>query len=358
MPQRRVMPSMPASGPAGSPAPNTEEELDRRLAEPTPAVLEALRPLAGDLVLLGAAGKMGPTLARMARRAFDLLGRRDRVLAVSRFSSPDAEGALRVAHIETVRCDLADHRAVAALPHAPLVVFMAGQKFGTTDAPGTTWMMNTVVPAYVAERYAGARMVAFSTGNVYPLTPAASGGANEACPPAPVGEYAASCLGRERVLEYASRRDGTQMAIVRLNYAVELRYGVLVDIVRAVLRNDPVDARMGYVNVIWQGDANARALQCFAHVASPPFVINVTGGEALSVRDLAEHAGRLLGRTPRIEGEEAPDALLSDARRSIELFGPPSVSVGQMMAWIADWLQRGGRVLEKPTHFQERRGAF
>ncbi|HEX5181313.1 MAG TPA: NAD(P)-dependent oxidoreductase [Gemmatimonadaceae bacterium] len=358
MVQRRVMPAMPASGPAGDPAPNTEDDLDRRLAEPTPAVLDALRPLGGDLVVLGAGGKMGPTLARMARRALDLLGRRDRVIAVSRFASPGADAALRMGHVETIRCDLSDHAAVRALPEAPLVVFMAGQKFGTTDAPGATWMMNTVVPAYVAERYAGARIIAFSTGNVYPLTPAAGGGAREDLPPAPVGEYAASCLGRERVLEFASRRDGTTMAIVRLNYAVELRYGVLVDIVRAVLRGDPIDVRMGYVNVIWQGDANARALQCFAHAASPPFVINITGGETLSVRDLAEHAGRLLGRTPRIEGDEAPDALLSDASRSIALFGPPAVSVGQMMAWIADWLQRGGRVLDKPTHFEERRGAF
>ena len=293
MVQRRVMPSMPASGPAGDPAPNTEADLERRLGEPTPAVLDALRPLGGDLVILGAGGKMGPTLARMARRAFDLLGRRDRVIAVSRFASPEAETALRTAHIETIRCDLADHRAVAALPEAPLVVFMAGQKFGTSDAPGTTWMMNTVVPAYAAERYAGARMVAFSTGNVYPLVPVSSGGAAEDQPPAPVGEYAASCLGRERVLEFASRRNGTRMAIVRLNYAVELRYGVLVDIVRTVLRGDAVDARMGFVNVIWQGDANARALQCFAHTASPPFVINVTGGETVSVRELAMHAGRL-----------------------------------------------------------------
>lgn len=358
MAQRRVMPSMPASGPGGDPAPNTEADLERRLAEPTPAVLDALRPLGGDLVVLGAGGKMGPTLARMARRAFDLLGRRDRVIAVSRFSSPDAESALRLAHVETVRCDLADHRAVAALPEAPLVVFMAGQKFGTMDAPGTTWMMNTVVPAYAAERYAGSRIVAFSTGNVYPLTAVSAGGAREDHPLAPVGEYAASCLGRERVLDCTSRRDGTPMAIVRLNYAVELRYGVLVDIVRAVLRGDAVDLRMGYVNVIWQGDANARALQCFAHAASPPFVINVTGPETLSVRDLAEHAGRLLGKAPRLEGEEARDALLSDARRSVELFGPPAVSVGQMMAWIVDWLQRGGRVLDKPTHFEERRGAF
>lgn len=352
------MPTAPATGPAGAPPPNTEEDLERRLAEPTPGVLDALRPLAGDLIVLGAGGKMGPTLARMARRAFDLLGRQDRVIAVSRFSSPNAANALRVAHVETIQCDLADRRAVEALPRAPLVVFMAGQKFGTTDAPGTTWMMNTVVPAYAAEHFAGSRLVAFSTGNVYPLTPVTGGGANEECPPAPVGEYAASCLGRERVLEFASRRDGTPMAIVRLNYAVELRYGVLVDIVRAVWRGEPVDARMGYVNVIWQGDANARALQCFAHTASPPFVINITGGETLSVRDVAAYAGRLLGRTAQVAGEEAPDALLSDASTSMALFGEPAVSIGQMLAWIADWLQRGGRVLDKPTHFQERRGAF
>ncbi|MGH7649731.1 MAG: NAD-dependent epimerase/dehydratase family protein [Gemmatimonadaceae bacterium] len=352
------MPTTPAAGPGGAPAPDTEEDLDRRLAEPTPAVLDALRPLGGDLMILGAGGKMGPTLARMARRAFDLLGRRDRVIAVSRFSSPNAETALRQSHIETIQCDLADRRAVDALPRTPLVVFMAGQKFGTTDAPGTTWMMNTVVPAYAAEHCAGARLVAFSTGNVYPLTPVAGGGASEECPPAPVGEYAASCLGRERVLEYASRRDGTPMAIVRLNYAVELRYGVLVDIVRSVLRGEPVDARMGYVNVIWQGDANARVLQCFAHVSVPPFVVNVTGAETLSVRELAAYAGRLLGRTPQIAGEEAPDALLSDASKSIALFGAPAVSVGQTLVWIADWLQRGGRVLDKPTHFEERRGAF
>lgn len=355
---RRSMPTTPAAGPAGAPAPNTEDDLDRRLAEPTPGVLDALRPLDGDLIILGAGGKMGPTLARMARRAFDLLGRRDRVIAVSRFSSPNVESALRLVYVETIACDLADRRAVESLPRAPLVVFMAGQKFGTTDAPGTTWMMNTVVPAYAAEHFAGARMVAFSTGNVYPLTPVTSGGASEDCPPAPVGEYAASCLGRERVLDFASRRDGTPMAIVRLNYAVELRYGVLVDIVRAVLRGDPVDARMGYVNVIWQGDANARVLQCFAHVASPPFVINVTGGETLAVRELATDAGRVLGRTALVVGEEAPDALLSDAGRSIALFGPPTISVGQMLVWIADWLQRGGRVLDKPTHFQERQGAF
>ena len=355
---RRTARVPPASVPVGAPAPDTEAELEQRMAEPTPGVLDALRDVPGDLVVLGAAGKMGPTLARMARRAFDLLGRRDRVIAVSRFSSEDTRQRLRAAHVETVACDLADPAAVAALPDAPNVVFMAGQKFGTTGAPGTTWMMNTVVPAYAAARYAGSRIVAFSTGNVYPFVPADSGGATEAEPPAPVGEYAASCLGRERVLEFMSNRAGTPMAIVRLNYAVELRYGVLVDIVRAVLRGDPVDVGMGYVNVIWQGDACARALQCFSIVASPPAVLNVTGPETLSVRAVAQHAASVLGVSARIVGEESSDALLSNAARSVELFGPPAVSVGQMIAWIVDWLRRDGRVLAAPTHFQERRGQF
>lgn len=348
----------PAGAPLGAPPPDTEAELERRLAEPTPGVLDALRAIDGDVVILGAGGKMGPTLARMARRAFDLLGRRERVVAVSRFAAGDIEQRLRTAHVETIRCDLADAGAVAALPDAPNVVFMAGQKFGTAGDPAATWMMNTVVPAYAATRYATSRIVAFSTGNVYPFVPADSGGATEAVEPAPVGEYAASCLGRERVLAYCSRRAGTPMAIVRLNYAVELRYGVLVDIVGAVMRGEPVDVGMGSVNVIWQGDACARALQCFTVAASPPAIVNVTGLETLSVRALAEHAAGMLGQTARFTGEESPDALLSNAGRSAELFGPPAVSVGQMMAWIVDWLRRGGRLLGAPTHFQERRGQF
>ncbi|MBX6332447.1 MAG: NAD(P)-dependent oxidoreductase [Gemmatimonadaceae bacterium] len=343
----------------GAPPPNTEAELEDLLSEPTPGVLDPLRRVQGDIAVLGAAGKMGPTLARMLRRGLDAVGRtRDRVIAVSRFSSSDAEYRLRAANVETVRCDLTRYDAVRALPDAPNVVFMAGQKFGTSDAPAVTWMMNTVVPAIVADRYAGARIVAFSTGNVYPLVPVASGGSRETDPPAPVGEYAASCLGRERVLEYAAATTSTTVAIVRLNYAVELRYGVLVDIARAVWRGEPVDVRMGYANVIWQGDANARAIQCLEHTASPPFVLNVTGGEVISVRSVAEHFGTLFSRPATIVGEEADDALLSDASRSIALFGPPTVSVGQMMIWIADWVRRNGAYLGKPTHFEERRGRF
>jgi nucleoside-diphosphate-sugar epimerase len=301
---------------------------------------------------------MGPTLARMARRALDDARRADRVIAVSRFSTPDAAHALRTAGVETVACDLLDRDAVRALPQAPNVIFLAGQKFGTAGAPALTWALNTLVPAIVAERYTGARIVALSTGNVYPLVPASSAGAREDLPPAPVGEYAASCLGRERLFENWSARTGTPVAIVRLNYAVELRYGVLVDIARKVQRGEPVDVTMGRVNVIWQGDACARILQCLPIASTPPLVLNVTGPESLSVRSIAQGLGTLLGRPPVLTGTEAPDALLSDASASVARFGPPAVSVGQMMAWIADWLARGGRTLDKPTHFEEREGRF
>lgn len=354
----RTQPQRVPGVPMGAPPPNTEPELELRLSEPTPAVMEALRAVPGDIIVLGAAGKMGPSLARMARRALDALRRTDRVIAVSRFSSTDAEHRLRAANVDTIRCDLTDRDAVARLPDAPNVVFMAGQKFGTSGSPAATWVMNTIVPYHAAERFAGSRIVAFSTGNVYPLVPAGSGGAPEELAAAPVGEYAASCLGRERVLEFHSARQGTRVAIVRLNYAVDLRYGVLVDVARRVWRGEPVDVTMGWVNVIWQGDANARALQCLAHAASPPLVVNVTGGDTLSIRAAAQRFGELFGRPPVITGEEAPDALLSDASRSMELFGPPSVSTGQLILWVADWIQRGGPVLDKPTHFEEREGRF
>src|SRR5919201_548712 len=349
---------MPPTAPPLPPPPPSEAELDDLLSTPTPGVLDTLGRVPGDVVVLGAAGKMGPTLARMLRRAIDALGRRDRVIAVSRFSSAGAEHQFRAAGVETARCDLIDRAAVAALPDAPNVIFMAGQKFGTSDAPATTWAMNTVVPAIAAERYARSRIVAFSTGNVYPLTPATSAGAREDDALGPVGEYANSCVGRERVFEYYSARHGTPVAIVRLNYAIDLRYGVLTDVATKVYRGEPVDVRMGYVNVIWQGDANAQAIRCLEHAASPPFLINVTGRETLAIRAVAQRFGELLGRAPRIVGEEAPDALLSNAARAESLFGPPAVSVDQMMVWVADWIRRGGALLGKPTHFESRDGTF
>lgn len=339
-------------------APETEEALEERLSRPTPGVLEALEKCAGDLMILGAAGKMGPSLARMARRAMDALGRPDRVVAVSRFSDPGAAASLRAHGIETTACDLAERADVDALPDAPNVVFMAGQKFGTVSEPSTTWGANVHVPGLVAERFAQARIVAFSTGNVYPLVPRASGGAREEDAPGPVGEYAMSCLGRERILDHLSRRNRTAMTIVRLNYAVDLRYGVLVDLACRVRDGEPIDVTMGAVNVIWQGDANAWALRCLAHATSPPFVINVTGAETLPVRELALRLGELLDRAPVLIGSEAPDALLSNASRARALFGEPTLSTERLVHWVAEWVGRGGRMLAKPTKFEVRDGRF
>lgn len=335
--------------------PATDGELEERLSRPTPEVIEVLRQLPGDLLILGAGGKMGPTLAMMARRALDP---RHRVTAVSRFSDAALRRHLDEAGIVTIAADLVRRTAVDGLPGAPNLVFMAGQKFGTAGAPHQTWAMNAVVPAHVAERFGGSRVVVFSTGNVYPLTPADSRGPGENRPVGPVGEYAQSCLARERIFEHAAITDGMSVAIVRLNYAIDLRYGVLVDTARRVLTGEPVPLAMGYVNVIWQGDANDRALRCLALTRSPAMVLNVTGPDKVSVRWLAEEFGRRFGRAPSFAGTEAADALLSDASRSVELFGPPVINVETMVDWTAEWLMSGGRTLGKPTHFETRDGRF
>jgi len=338
--------------------PDDEAELERRLSDPTPALLDALRRCPGDIVVLGAGGKMGPSLARMARRAVEALGDGRRVIAVSRWSSAPAERALRDAGVETIAADLFDREAVARLPDAPNVVYMAGQKFGTSDAPWLTWAANAVVPAWCAERYAESRIVAFSTGNVYPLVPVASRGATEDHPLATSGEYGASCVARERVFEWSSRTRGTPVALVRLNYAVDLRYGVLVDVARRVAAGEPVDVTMGFANVIWQGDANERALRLLEHCASPPLALNVTGADTIRIRDVAARIGALLGREPRFTGAEAPDALLSDASRSERLLGSVRVVTDQLVEWVAHWIARGGPLLGKPTHFEARDGRY
>jgi dTDP-4-dehydrorhamnose reductase len=332
----------------------TEAELEERLSRPTDGVREVLRRLPGDLLVLGAGGKMGPTLAMMARRA---IGSGSEVIAVSRFSDPAARQRLEAAGITTRAADLRDPHALAGLPDAASLVFMAGQKFGTQAAPHTTWAMNAIVPALVADRYRGTRTVVFSTGNVYPLTPVAGGGPAEDHPVGPIGEYAMSCLARERIFEHAASL-GTPVCIVRLNYAIDLRYGVLVDIARRVREGMAVPLAMGHVNLIWQGDANARALECLGLATSPATVLNVTGPETLSVRWLAERFGERFGRRPVFEGSEREDALLSNAQRSVARFGPPTVGVDQLIAWVADWLDQGGPVLTKPTNFEERSGRF
>ena len=336
-------------------APHDEDELEERLSRPTPALSAALASVPGGIMVLGAGGKMGPSLARMARRADPTR----RVIAVSRWTNRDAAQALEAYGVETIGADLLSPRELGALPEAPNVVFMAGQKFGTSGNPTATWAMNAAVPAFVAERFAGARTVVFSSGNVYPLTPPARGGSRESDPAAPVGEYAFSCLARERIFVAAAARHHTPIAIVRLNYAHDLRYGVLTDLALRVARGEPIDLAMGYVNVIWQGDANVFALASLARAAAPdPFVVNVAGPETHRVADLARALGERLGVEPVLTGAEGTDALLSNASRMRELVDHPLLPVDTLLDWVAAWVRAGGPLLGKPTGFERRDGRF
>ena len=334
------------------------EQLEDLLSEPSAEAIEVMRAIAGDVIVLGVGGKMGPTLARMVKRALDAAGQSARVIGVARFAEAAQRDALETHGIETIRCDLLDQDAVAQLPDAANVIYMAGRKFGSTGHESYTWAMNTYVPALVCERYRASRIAAFSTGNVYGLTPTGHSGSSEEDPCAPVGEYAQSCLGRERMFEYFSQRYGIPIAILRLNYAAEMRYGVLCDLAERVLRGEPVDLTMGYFNVIWQGDANAMAIASLAHAASPPLIVNVAGPEELSVRATCIELARLMGVEVSFTGGEAPDALLSNGARGRALLGPPRVTATQLLAWTADWVQRGGPRLGKPTHFESRTGQF
>ena len=336
----------------------TEAELEDLLTTPSAQDVEAIGKLTGTLMVLGAGGKMGPTLAIRAQRAVEKAGTRLRVVAVSRFSDAAAEKRLQEAGVETLKADLLDRAQVEALPEAEQVIFMAGRKFGSTGAEWLTWAMNAYVPALVAERYRAAKIVAFSSGNVYPLVPVTSGGATEADPPDPVGEYAQSVLARERLFQYFSGKYGTPCCLLRLNYAIDLRYGVLLDIGQKVFERRPVELGMAAVNVIWQGDANSVCLRSFAVCESPPLILNLTGPETLSVRWIAERFGEIFGIEPVFEGTEADTALLNNAGRCHQLFGYPSVTPRQMIEWIAAWIQAGGPTLGKPTHFETRDGKF
>jgi uncharacterized protein YbjT (DUF2867 family) len=340
------------------PPPRDDEELEEYLSRPSTEVVSALRDVPGDVIVLGAGGKMGPSLTSMLRQAATELGDRREIIAVSRFSSDAAARQLEDAGVRVVRADLGRRDAIARLPDAPNAIYMAGQKFGTRDLPSLTWAMNTLVPAMVAERFSASRIVAFSTGNVYPLSAVDGAGSRETDPLTPLGEYANSCVGRERVLEHVSRTAGARIAIVRLNYAVDLRYGVLVDIAHRLIAGEAVPLGMGYVNVIWQGDANAQAIRCLGLAASPPFVVNVTGPERLSVRDAASRLASLLGVRARFEGSEAPDALLSDTTLAQSVFGPPVVSTDTLIEWVASWVACGGTRLGKATKFEVRDGGY
>lgn len=339
-------------------SPQSVEDLEERLSRPTPAVIELMRQLPGDIIVLGAAGKMGPSLTRMAKRASDEAGTSRRVIAVSRFSTPGSAEEFQQHGIETIAVDLLAANAVAYLPHAPNVIYMAGMKFGSTGQEPTTWAMNAWLPGLVCERYHRSRIAAFSTGNVYGLVPVEHGGSREGDAPNPAGEYAMSCLGRERIFQHFSTTRGTPVSLIRLNYACDLRYGVLVDIAQKVWSGAPVDVRMGYFNTIWQGDANALSLLSLAKAQSPAWPVNLTGTTVLRVREVARRFGEIFGKPVQIEGEEAPDALLSNPYLSFVELGLPFIRDDELMDWVASWVARGGASLGKPTHFESRDGKF
>jgi nucleoside-diphosphate-sugar epimerase len=330
-------------------------ELEDKLSEPSAALIADLAALDGDILILGAGGKLGPSLTRLALRAVN--GSKT-VTAVSRFSDKAAADELAKAGAKIVSADITDEAALAGLPDARNVVFLVGSKFGSTGREADTWYTNAYLPGRVADRYKASRIVALSTGNVYAFTPVGSGGPTEDVPPGPVGEYAMSCLGRERVMSRFAQHSGTPLAIIRLNYAVEMRYGVLIDIARAVFAKTPVDVTMSAVNVVWQGYANEAVLRALLHASPEPFVLNVAGPETLSVRQLAQDFGHLFGVEPVLTGSEAPNALLSNSGKCIQLFGYPGVSLGQLTEWTAGWLTQGLPLLGKPTGFQKRDGKF
>ncbi len=334
------------------------EELDDLLSEPSNGAIDTMRRLDGDLILLGVAGKMGPTLARMARRATEAAGVKRRIIGVSRFSTSKHENELHQCGVETIRCDLLNEDSIHQLPDAQNVIYLAGMKFGSTGQESLTWAMNTHLPALVCRKYRNSRIVAFSTGNVYGLVPITKGGSVETDKPNPVGEYAMSCLGRERMFEHFSSTLNIPIAIVRLNYACEMRYGVLVDLAQKIQAGQEIDLGMGWLNTLWQGDANSYTLQCFDHVATPPFYLNMTGPELLNVREICEKLAVLLGKEPLFTGTATETALLNNANRSFSLFGRPRVQSDQLLKWVADWISRGGSSLGKPTHFESRDGKF
>lgn len=336
----------------------TEEDLEERLSRPSELDVQAMSHLEGDILVLGAGGKMGPSLARLAQRSAREAGVKTRIVAVARFSDASLAESLQADGIECIRCDLLDPGALAGLPDTQNVIFMAAKKFGTSGAEQQTWAMNTYLPGLVAERFRRSRIVAFSTGNVYGLQPVVQGGSIESAAPAPAGEYAQSALGRERMFAYGSSCWGTPVTILRLNYAVELRYGVLVDIALSVYHRQPVDLRMGLVNVIWQRDANSACLRSFAHCEAPPLVLNLTGPETLSVRYIAEEFGRRFGEEPVFDGEQGDSALLNNAGHAHRLLGYPTVTPSQLIDWTSHWITKHGRLLGKPTHFEVRDGSF
>ena len=329
-----------------------------KLLEPSDDLVSEIAELDGDILILGVGGKMGPALAKLAKRAIDKAGVNKRIIGAARFSEAGLQEALNSERIETIRADLLKDDQLEALPDIKNVLYLAGTKFGTTGNESFTWAMNSYLPGRVAQKYQNSRIVVFSTGNVYPLTPVLIGGADETMKPQPVGEYAQSCLGRERLFQYYSLKNNTPILIYRLNYANDVTYGVLLEIARSVKEKRALDLSMGHVNIIWQGDANEMALRAFRYCAVPSKVLNITGPETISIRWLAKEFGKLLGQTPQFINQEQDTALLSNAAESYRLFGYPKVPLKKMIELIVDWINEDGKVINKPTHFQERTGQF
>ena len=334
------------------------EQLEELLSRPTDYLVDVLRRTPGDVIVLGVAGKMGITLARMAKRASDAAGTKRKVIGVARFSKPEHQAALNAAGVETIRADLLDQKQLDKLPDAPNVIYMPAMKFGATGQEALTWAMNTYLAGMCAQRYQKSKIVAFSTGNVYGLNPVVLGGALETSELDPRGDYAQSCLGRERMFEHFSRVNQTPTALIRLNYATEMRYGVLLDVAQKVFAGEEIDLAMGAFNAIWQGDANAMSLACLDHCATPPCLLNVAGPEMLSLRRCAEVFASLMNKPVQFRGLESPDALISNGQRGHRLFGYPRVPIQRLMTWIAHWVTSGGASLGKPTHFEARDGKY
>jgi nucleoside-diphosphate-sugar epimerase len=334
------------------------ETIYKNLLQPSVDLIKDIATIDGNIIILGVGGKMGPGLARVAKQAIDKAGINKKVIGVARFSEPGLQEQLNSEGIETISADLLNEDDLQALPEEKNVLYLAGTKFGTTGNESFTWAMNSYLPGRVAQKFKNSRIVVFSTGNVYPLVPVVSGGATEDLPTEPIGEYAQSCLGRERIFQYFSVKNNTPILIYRLNYANDVTYGVLLEIVKSVKENQPVDLSMGTASVIWQGDANEIAIRCLKHCGVPAKILNVTGPEIVSLRWLAEQFGKMLGVKPKFINEENSTSLLANAAESFRLFGYPKVTLKQMMEVILEWLNEGGKTVNKPTHFSERKGKY
>lgn len=336
----------------------TEEKLNEMLTSPSDKLVDDVKKIKGDIMVLGAGGKMGPTLCLLAKNAIKKAGIEKRVIAVSRFSDPIALKLLHDNDIETISADLLDNESLNALPEVENVIYMAGRKFGTDGQEYLTWAMNSTLPAFVAYKFRKSNIVVFSSGNIYPMVPLASGGCTEEDKVSPIGEYAMSCLARERAFEYAANQYGTKIFIYRLNFAVDLRYGVLYDVAKKIMDGTPISLSTPVFNFIWQGSANEIAIRGILHAEAPAKKMNVTGPETVSIRYAAIKLGKLLGKEPIFEGTEQGNAYLNNAGKAMELFGYPEVSAETLIKWQSEYILDGGRVINKPTHFEERKGSY